>query len=266
MAKKTLFNPPDSQEREYTRLLLAYSRRLIADVNRVLVPQLGNLTRQANAELRADTWSEDLALIMLTLAQLALEAITPVIRRLPGQFEAVSRQNEGQFKLVVRANTGLDLPTRVPAAQLLGINVFRTEPFLAPLAENWVKTNTDLIKSLPTRLHPELEGIIRRGVMNGASVKQLSKEIKARYGVTEYRARLIAQDQTLSLNADLTRYRLQSVGVKRFIWRSVQDSRVRPEHAEYNGKEYAWDKPPPDGLPGQPVRCRCRAEGIFPTD
>jgi hypothetical protein len=59
---------------------------------------------------------------------------------------------------------------------------------------------------------------------------------------------------------------LQSVGVERYIWRSVQDSRVRPEHAEYNGNEYGWDDPPPDGNPGQPVRCRCHAEAVWPDE
>lgn len=266
MSKKRTFLPPDSQEREYTRALLRLSKGLQADVQRVLMPRLPDLVAQGRDELRTDSFSADLAALMLELAQLALSLVGVTTNTLPGRFEAISRWNDTQFKMVVKANTGLDVPDVVRARQGIGVNVFRTEPFLQPLADNWVKVNTDLIKTLPTRLHPEIEGIIRRGVTNGASVKQIASEIKQRYGVTDYRAKLIAQDQTLKLNADLTRYRLESVGVQRFIWRSVQDSRVRPEHVNLNGREFAWNKPPSEGLPGQPVRCRCRAEAVWPDD
>lgn len=266
MAKKTTFRPPDSQEREYTRAMLRLSRELQSDVRQVLMPRLPDLVAQGKDELRVDSFSSDLAALMIELAQLALSLVGVTTNTLPGRFEAISRWNDNEFKLVVKANTGLDVPDVIRPRQGLGINVFRTEPFLQPLAENWVKVNTDLIKTLPTRLHAELEGIIRRGVTNGASVKQIATEIKAKYGVTDYRAKLIAQDQTLKLNADLTKFRLQSVGVERFVWRSVQDSRVRPEHVYLNGKEFAWDKPPSEGLPGQPVRCRCRSEAVWPGD
>lgn len=266
MAKKTTFNNPDSQEREYTRSLLRYSKQLQADVNSVLLPRLPGLKAEYDIDARTDSWVDTLDSLMAELARMALTAMGSVVTKLPGQFNAVSKFNEGQFKLVVKANTGLTLPPVMPgapASSLLGVNVFRSEPFLKPLAEGWISENTALIKSLPTRLHPELEGIVRRGVMNGASVKDLTEQIKARYGVTDYRAKLIAQDQTLKLNADLTRYRLQSVGVERYIWRSVQDSRVRPEHADRNGNEYTWKEGAGGEHPGQPVRCRCRAEAIW---
>lgn len=266
MAKKKTFNNPDSQEREYTRLLLGYSKRLRADVNSILLPRLGDIKLQFDVESRADTWVDTLDGLIAELARLALEGASVLFQKLPGQYEAISKFNEGQFKMVVKANTGLTLPPVMPGAPssaILGVNVFRSEPFLKPLADGWVRENTNLIKSLPTRLHPELEGIIRRGVTNGQSVKGMTSMIKARYGVTDYRATLIAQDQTLKANADLTRYRLQSVGVRRYTWRSVGDSRVRPEHAYLNGREFDFDEPPAEGNPGQPVRCRCRAEAIW---
>lgn len=267
MAKKTTFNNPDSQEREYTRSLLRYSKRLQADVNSILLSRLPGLKAEYDIDARTDSWVDTLDSLMAELARMALGEMDSVVTKLPGMFSAVSKFNEGQFKLVVKANTGLPLPDVMPGAptsSVLGVSVFRSEPYLKPLAEGWVSENTALIKSLPTRLHPEIEGIIRRGVMNGASVKDLTEQIKARYGVTDYRAKLIAQDQTLKLNADLTRYRLQSVGVKEYVWRSVQDSRVRPEHADRNGKTYSWDKGPSNGQhPGQEVRCRCRAEAVW---
>jgi len=270
MAKKTTFNNPDTVEREYTRELVRYSKKLQSDVNTVLVPKIGSLKRQLDTELRADGWLDELAALMLELAYLALGSGSIVVRKLPGYFEAMSKFNEGQFKLVVKANTGLDLPPVMqgaPSSSILGVNVFRSEPYLKPLAEAWVSENTALIKSLPTKLHPEIEGIIRRGVMAGTSVRDLQNQIKERYGVTDYRARLIAQDQTLKMNADLTRYRLQSVGVEKYTWVTVHDSRVRPDHVARDGKVFSWDKPPAGGMhPGQEVRCRCHASAIWDDD
>lgn len=266
MAKKATFNNPDSQEREYVRLLLRYSKELQAGVNTILLPRIDDIKREFEVDAHADSWTDTLDSLIAELLRYAARGAAVIFSKLPGQFAAVSKFNERQFKMVVKANTGMTVPDVMPGAPssaVLGVNVFRSEPFLKPLAEGWIAENTKLIESLPTRMFPELEGIVRRGVMNGTSVKDIRNQIKERYKVTDYRATLIAQDQTLKLNADLTKYRLQSVGVTEYVWRSVGDSRVRPEHAYLNGKTFAFDKPPSEGNPGQPVRCRCRAEAVW---
>lgn len=257
MAKKTIMTNPDGAEREYTRLLMRYSKKLQRDVNEVLIPAITQIKAEFEQETRRDGWLDTIDYAIATLIRLASVGIgVPQLKDLEFIRDRINVHNDRQFQMVVKANTGKDVGG-------IGVNVFREEPFLQPLAQNWVKGNTDLIKSLPTRLHPEIEGIVRRGVVNGSSVKQIQDEIKARYGVTDYRAKLIAQDQTLKFNAQLTEYRLKSVGVKKYTWRTVNDSRVRPDHVERNGKEYSWDKPPSDGHPGQPVRCRCHAEAVW---
>lgn len=270
--KKTFANP-DSAEREYTRAMVRYARSIARDVNAILIPALPRIKAEYDAAARVDTnrsdgWADTLDALIADILRLALASGRVVIEKLPSQFVMVSTFNEVQFRAVFKANTGLDLPELVPGAprSLLGVNVFRDEPFLAPLAEGWIKENTALIVDVPEKELKDIEGVVRRGVMNGRSVRDLAKDVKAKYPMTERRAKLIAQDQTLSLHADLTRNRLQSVGVKEYIWRSVQDSRVRPEHAEYNGNTYSWDKPPVDGHPGQSVRCRCRSEAVWPED
>lgn len=266
MAKKQTFNNPDSQEREYTRLLLRYSKELQVGVNTILLPRIDDIQREFDVDARADGWIDTLDSVVAELLRYAARGASVLFGKLPGQFTATSKFNERQFKMVVKANTGMTVPEVMPGAPssaILGVNVFRSEPFLKPLAEGWIAENTKLIESLPTRMFPELEGIVRRGVMNGTSVKDIRDQIKARYKVTDYRATLIAQDQTLKLNADLTKYRLQSVGVTQYVWRSVGDTRVRPEHAYLNGKTFAFDKPPAEGNPGHPVRCRCRAEAVW---
>ncbi|MGC6511155.1 MAG: phage minor head protein [Parvibaculales bacterium] len=49
-----------------------------------------------------------------------------------------------------------------------------------------------------------------------------------------------------------------------YIWRTRRDSRVRPSHAENDGKVFAWNNPPPTGHPGEDYGCRCIAEPYKP--
>jgi SPP1 gp7 family putative phage head morphogenesis protein len=263
---KKLFNNPDSQEREYTRLLLRLIKKLQSDINAILIPELGNLTRQYNAAIKLDSWTGDLQSLMTQLEVLGDSAASVVVSRLQGQFNEVSKFNDGQFKAVVKANTGLLVPSVMqgaPSSALLGVNVFRSEPFLAPLAEGWIAENTSLIKSLPKQLHGAVHGVVQRGVMSGDTVQVIKDRIRAQWDISENRAKLIAQDQTLKLNANLTRYRVQSVGVTKYIWRTVNDSRVRPQHADRNGNTYSFGVGANGENPAEPVRCRCRAEPIF---
>ena len=115
MAKNHL-NNPDSAEREYTRLLLAFSRQLASDVNAVLLPEIGTIKAQFDGESRADAWTDYLALLVADLAAKAYRHIAILIPKLPNQFEIVSKHNDRQFKMVVKANTGLDLPPVTPVA------------------------------------------------------------------------------------------------------------------------------------------------------
>lgn len=265
MAKKTLFNPPDSAEREYLRVMATLTNAMAAASNRIIIPAIGGLVAEFNGQVKNDGAIESLAAIMAVFSESVRGAVETSISSLPAIAANVNRHNASEFSKIFKSNTGYDLPPTVPAAGAfkIGVSPLRSEPFIAPLTDAWLKTNTDLIKSLPTRLNPELEQIITRGMVAGKSVKTIKDEIKARYAVNDYRAKLIAQDQTLKFHSSLSRYRLESVGVTKYTWRSVQDNRVRPEHQHYNGQEYAFSDPPPDGNPGEPVRCRCRAEGIW---
>lgn len=49
-----------------------------------------------------------------------------------------------------------------------------------------------------------------------------------------------------------------------YIWRTRGDGRVRPSHAENDGRVFAWDTPPATGHPGEDHGCRCMAEPYHP--
>lgn len=98
--------------------------------------------------------------------------------------------------------------------------------------------------------------------------------------ITKNRAKLIARDQTSKLNSSINQARQQSVGIEEYIWRTSNDQRVvgapgglypdgndkHNEHWDREGKKFRWDAQPPDGHPGMPIQCRCRAEPVIDLD
>jgi SPP1 gp7 family putative phage head morphogenesis protein len=94
----------------------------------------------------------------------------------------------------------------------------------------------------------------------------LADEIKAIGDVTDSRAKLIARDQTSKMNGAMTMLRQTSLGISRYIWQTAGDERVREEHADLDGQAFAWDAPPSEGNPGEPVNCRCVAIPVIDMD
>lgn len=76
---------------------------------------------------------------------------------------------------------------------------------------------------------------------------------------------------------ELTRIRCEKMGIKAYVWRSCQDQRVRPSHANMDGVIVFWSDPPsPEALigelsigryhSGECDGCRCYAEPIINLD
>lgn len=126
-------------------------------------------------------------------------------------------------------------------------------------------TNVNLIESLVGNQLDELTAILEEAEIGAWRVEELSEKIQASFGVSESKADLIARDQTLKLNGQLTETRQTSVGITHYIWTTSNDERVRPDHAELDGQTFPWDDPPvtnDDGdtnNPGGDYQCRCTA-------
>lgn len=275
---------PHTAERQYTALL----RKLAADIAKETERQLRE--RQL---MRLDSWSDDLDALFVYLAQFADALIAPVIFRLPSIYGSVSKHNDREWRLVVKAGTGISIPSAASVGQVamggsglvspfaeivkrfgMGVDVYRSEPWLAELQKNWISRNTSLIKSVPTQYMAKVEQIVRNGVMAGTTSREIAKQVKEVAAVTDRRAMIIARDQIGKANAELTQYRQENLGVKEYDWRTAKDERVRgnpsgrypgavPSHYKREGKRYSWAKPPEGGHPGMAVLCRCFASPVF---
>ena len=271
---------PSGVERTYTAML----RRVALEISQETDRQL-----RERELLRLDSWSDDLDALMVYLLEFSGQVIAPVVFRLPEVYAAVSKWNDKEWRLVVKSGTGLSIPAAmsVPGAFVpisdpraitarfgLGVDVYRSEPWLAELQKNWISQNTQLIKSIPSQYLSKVEQTVRNGVMQGIAPRELAKEVKSLYGVTDRRAKIIARDQLGKANGELTQYRQTDLGVEEYKWRTAKDERVRgnpsgrfpkavPSHYAREGKTFRWDKPPEGGHPGMAVLCRCGAEPVF---
>lgn len=156
---------------------------------------------------------------------------------------------------------------RFHAAQLnkvlypvIGIDVVGGEPGLQPLFEAAIKENVSLIKSVGENYFGEIEKILIRETADGVRWEDMADQLQERYGIAERHANLIARDQAGKLFGDLNRIRQTDLGINGYVWRTMEDNRVREEHQLRDGDEFQWEKPPEDGNPGEPIQCRCYGE------
>jgi uncharacterized protein with gpF-like domain len=147
------------------------------------------------------------------------------------------------------------------------------------LAVGW---NANLIKSIPAK-HLDLVGQAVLDNYRGAPLPEgqtLVQRLQQIGGITENRARFIARDQTAKLTSALNKSRQQSNGISSYSWQNSGDGRVvgnpggkypegSPGHMDHwsrEGKIFRWDKPPPDGHPGEAFSCRCVSLPILDLD
>lgn len=145
----------------------------------------------------------------------------------------------------------------------LGIKLADADPGVTKLVPEWRKENVGRITGM---LDDQL-GKIERVLEDGANhrVETLAKEIRRQcIDVSVSRAELIARDQVLTLNAQITKQRQTNAGVERYVWTTSNDERVREEHQELEGKTFSWDDPPGPGHPGEDYQCRCVAFPVLP--
>jgi SPP1 gp7 family putative phage head morphogenesis protein len=174
-----------------------------------------------------------------------------------GVIESISRRYAQTTSVFQHAQ----LARQVKAA--IGIDITTADRRVPAMIDHFVAENAALIKSLGNRTVDDIEKVVSRAFTTGARAEDVAGDVADRYGISDRHARLIARDQIGSLNGQINAARQQEIGVTSFVWRTAGDERVRPEHEDLNGETFDYDDPPDEGLPGEPVCCRCYAEPVF---
>lgn len=162
-------------------------------------------------------------------------------------------QNHAEVSNNLKNQTGVDL-----AAYL------RSSPNIVERVNELTVSNIQLIKSIRTQYLDKVQNAVMQAMVQGALNKDLAEQLKKLGKDVESRAMLIARDQSSKLNAALTRARHEDLGVKKYMWSTAGDERVRDSHAEKDGQIFEYANPPADtGHPGHDVNCRCVQIAVF---
>lgn len=163
--------------------------------------------------------------------------------------------------------------------RVLALNIRENDLHTAGWLDTFVRRNVDLITSVGRSSLNSVEEIVSRAHASGLRVEVLREQILARFDVTESRAALIARDQVLKANGQLTQLRQQSAGVTEYVWITSRDECVRGDpdgkwpngsHFQLDGTTQQWAVPPVvddrtgrTGHPGSDYSCRCTASPVL---
>lgn len=129
-----------------------------------------------------------------------------------------------------------------------------------------------LIKSLPLAAAERAHALVQEGMLKSTRSSDIAKDILESSDIPLWRAKMIARTEVSRAAVTLTQVRAQAIGSEGYIWRTVGDSDVRPDHKKMSGKYVRWDSPP--SFPSEPTlgayhagcgpNCRCYPEPVLP--
>lgn len=251
---------PMGLERRYAKELRAYVRKEMAII-REYVPEMVGAVMANSIRADEEEPEEDndwiAALLLLLFGRVAKQ--TFIRDRVEQIFRDVEIFTNSQWDRITKSVFGST--NTLPASYAEDMRKVR---------ELFLYQNLKLITSIDEEIREGLYYTLSRNAITSADAatieRQITEYLKKRTAMEEKRAVLIGSDQVGKLLGQLNQYRQQKDGVEEYIWRTMMDNRVRPEHRSREGKTFRWDSPPSDGHPGWAVRCRCHAEPVFNTD
>lgn len=238
---------PEREIRTHRARLRDIRKAIERAVRDQIFPEIEGILAEAGTRrdaARGDGWSDRIAdLFVATRSSLdrdledAAEEISSVGDRI------AERATEEQVKQI-RAVIGVE-----PS--------FYDDDTIRGLVDSWKRENNAFIRRYADEAVEEMQDAVQRGVRSGRRTREIQRELRERFGITDRRAERIARTEASQLNAQITQQRQRQLGIDRYVWRTSEDSRVRGEHEERNGRVFRWDDPPFDGHPGEAVNCRC---------
>lgn len=143
------------------------------------------------------------------------------------------------------------------------------------------RKNVSLIKTIPQKYLGQVQTLVENAVGRGQLASEVTKELKNIKDKIKDNSRFIARDQISKLTGVINEARQRKLGVEEYIWRTMQDSRVRSlantsgrsDHKRLEGTIQRWDSPPVTifsgklagsrAHPRQDPGCRCEAQPVY---
>lgn len=157
----------------------------------------------------------------------------------------------------------------VEKRRVIGVSLRQASPRVAAQLPAFRERNVSLITSIPVQDLADVQSTLDEAWFNNVHSDDIAEILQERFGVSESRADLIARDQVLKLNAEITQARHRDLEIESYTWSTSGDERVRAGHRDLDGTTQRYDDPPDTGdgesnNPGEDYQCRCVAIPILP--
>lgn len=259
----TALTPNAGVESRYQRQLDALIRSMTADVEK-------QIARLFKGEAAEQFFAQD-----ASVASQARMLLDKLIKKYDQVFTDASWPIAEQF--AAGSDKASSTAVHSSLQQLSGGMSLPTSAITAPMKEilkATVAENVQLIKSIPQKYLTQVQGAVMRSITTGNGMADLVPFLKKQKGITERRARMIANDQTRKAMNNLSRGRLEKLGVKKYRWlHTAGSNEPRELHKRMSGNIYSWDEPPiidektgERGHPGTAINCRCKAIPVLTFD
>ncbi|UUZ95999.1 hypothetical protein LJK87_17440 [Paenibacillus sp. P25] len=128
-----------------------------------------------------------------------------------------------------------------------------------------VQRNAAYIKSAPGDIASKMTNFVLEESMKGTRASDIADMMKKKWPhLSETRVNTIARTETSKTSTALTQARSDLAGVKFYVWRTSEDSRVRESHTIMDGVIVPWDAPPsPEELAGEKGVGHYHAGNVF---
>ena len=243
---------PKNFERDYYRVLRAVVRRLKSATNNN-IPMLAYSLRQDDDSTVTDAFVQ--AILAELLKSMTIEdAISELELILAGVSSVVDANVISAF------------------AEAVSVDVFLNDSALLDTVKaEWKAQQSRLVDSIVNTYIEKLQIIVSNAVQRGTAMSEVKEEIKVLLNTTDKRAKFIARNEVGNLNGIITMRRQVDCGISVYQWSSSHDERVRPSHAEMDGKYFYWNSdkvgeingikvyPAPKYHPCMDYNCRCVA-------
>jgi len=243
---------PKNFERDYYRVLRAVVRRLKSATNNN-IPMLAYSLRQDDDSTVTDAFVQ--AILAELLKSMTIEdAISELELILAGVSSVVDANVISAF------------------AEAVSVDVFLNDSALLDTVKaEWKAQQSRLVDSIVNTYIEKLQIIVSNAVQRGTAMSEVKEEIKVLLNTTDKRAKFIARNEVGNLNGIITMRRQVDCGIGVYQWSSSHDERVRPSHAEMDGKYFYWNSdkvgeingikvyPAPKYHPCMDYNCRCVA-------
>jgi SPP1 gp7 family putative phage head morphogenesis protein len=224
---------PRSKENEYKKLLLGYTRNIENIIKIKLISKLSILLADRDDFIRVDDFIDNIEDVISGIKTNIDPEIAFVLREMEGLIREIANYSSKQAR---RAVLGI-----LPDSDIK-VDIFKN-PLninLDKIIKSALITNTDLIKSIPSKKLTDISIIIQTGIREGTSIEELTRQLIVNFDISKNRARLIARDQTAKLHSNIIRAEHLQFGIKEYKWSTSHDDRVRNSHKVMDNKICSW--------------------------